>query len=282
MDSRALIDSIMPDIERYVIKNGQPHIILEGYEYMREVITLYAKQHNLVESTLVLIDRGHNEEAYVLARSILNNYFLIGYLLNDNENRDNLKEYHVQPYISGRYYWRNVKKIMERPTIKNLEEQGVELPFTKKFVKEKIKENINEIKRRGFGDEEKSLSILKLANNSDEKGLELYATFYAEASKYEHSDVTTLEIYKQPIHEEWLPDNMTIDDYPRDRVFVLDMDKTNEGLKSRIYAMILSSYVQTFIRIVKLITEEEPHLKQMFNQMKLREIMSKILLFGKI
>lgn len=72
-------------------------------------MTLYGKQHNLVESTLLLVDNGHNEEAYVLARSILNNYFLIGYLLNDDENRTRLREYRIQPYISERNYWENIK-----------------------------------------------------------------------------------------------------------------------------------------------------------------------------
>lgn len=36
MITRELLESIMPDVEEYVIKNEKPHIILEGYEYMRK------------------------------------------------------------------------------------------------------------------------------------------------------------------------------------------------------------------------------------------------------
>ena len=67
---------------------------MQDYEYIREAITLYAKQHNLVESTLLLIDNNHNEEAMILSRSVLNNYFLIEFIVNDPD-KSHLKEYQL-------------------------------------------------------------------------------------------------------------------------------------------------------------------------------------------
>lgn len=103
MKNIELFKNIMSDVQEYVLKNESPYIILEGYEYIREVITLYAKQHNLVESTLLLLENNNNEEAMILARSVLNNYFLIGYLLNDPD-KSHLKEYQSQPLFSQLYY----------------------------------------------------------------------------------------------------------------------------------------------------------------------------------
>lgn len=280
MTKRAFIDSIMPDIETYVIQNGKPHAIFEEFEYLREVVTLYAKQHNLVESTLALVDMNNNEEAYVLARSILNNYFLIGYLLNDDEDRSRLKEYQAQPYICDRFYWRNVRDIMDRPMVKRLEEAGKSLPFTIEDVDRIIEERNKQIIDAGFDVKIRPLSIKTLAENSEENGLELYSTYYAEASKYEHSDITTLDIYKQPISEEWLSDDTEISNIPRDRFFVLDMNKTNEDLKEKIYDMIISSYVQSFIKFMNEVTVKEEQLRRMFDIGKLLEISAKVIAFG--
>ena len=87
-----------------------PTLIQEGYEVLRELITLYAKQTNLFESTLLLLENNHAEEAYVLFRSQLNNHMLIEYLRNNKEDNKRLKDFMIQPAKSD---YRFLKKIKE-------------------------------------------------------------------------------------------------------------------------------------------------------------------------
>ena len=60
-------------IGKEVLKEGRPIIILEGYEWIREVLSLLAKNINLFESCLVLLENNMEQEAYILARSQFNN-----------------------------------------------------------------------------------------------------------------------------------------------------------------------------------------------------------------
>ena len=254
MNNREFLSIIMPEIEKYFLRNGKGHVILEGYDYIREIITLYAKQHNLVESTLVLIDNKHNEEAYILSRSILNNYFLIGYLIGDDKDRRRLKEYQIQPALAKKRDLDYIKKNMNRSTFKNL--------FKKDEIKQKIKEVTKYIEKQGFSANTNLLSIRNLAKNSDAKGIEFYLTYYNDASKYEHSDISSLEIYKQPI----------FDDISRNAAFILDMDRTDEELAQKIYNIIIFSYIQPFIKLIDIIISKEPHLKINYNVEKLINI----------
>lgn len=261
MKLRELLNDIMPDIEKYVIKNGTSHIILPEYEYMREVITLYAKQHKLVKSTLTLVDMGNNEEAYILARSILNNYFLIGYLLNDDEDRNRLKKYQIQSYLSKRRHWKKVKQVMKGLKTRwnvTIDDADRIIAETEEYIVEK-----------GFSVNTSLLSISDIAKNSDEKGMMLYAVYYMDASRYEHSDISTLEIYKQSIS----------DDVSNKDVFTLNLNRTDDKLKKKIYEVIISSYIHPFIKIIDVIENKEPHLKQNYNSQKLHEILSKIIKF---
>lgn len=92
-----LLKDIMKDVEENFLKNESPYIVMEEYEYFREAITLYAKQNNLIESVLLLMENNMNEEAMILARSVLNNYFLVSYILDDPQKK-HLKEYQVSTY----------------------------------------------------------------------------------------------------------------------------------------------------------------------------------------
>ncbi|WP_092921342.1 DUF5677 domain-containing protein [Romboutsia hominis] len=263
MENKELFKSIMADVNKYVIKNGNPIIILDDH-YMREVMTLYAKQHNLIESTLLLLDNNHNEEAYVLARSVLNNYFLIGYLLNDRDGR-RLKEYRIQPLLSGIKDLRNIKKALKRPIIKNLEEKGKSLPFTKTDINRKLKELTKKIEDEGFTAKRDLLKIKDIATKSDEKGLELYITFYAQGSKYEHSDISTLDIYKTPV----------LDDYDKNDVFIMSTDATNENLGNTVYSIVVQSYLDSLFKIIDKITNEDQQLRINFDEDKLSDIFIK-------
>ena len=102
-----LFKDIMKDIEENFLKNESLYIVKE-YEYFLEAITLYAKQNNLIKSVLLLMKNNMNEEAMVLARSVLNNYFLLSYILADPQKM-HLKEYQMQPIITSLFYWKNAK-----------------------------------------------------------------------------------------------------------------------------------------------------------------------------
>lgn len=46
MDNITSLKDLMNDVEEYVLKNNSIYLIEEDYEYLREIITLYVKQHN--------------------------------------------------------------------------------------------------------------------------------------------------------------------------------------------------------------------------------------------
>ena len=156
-----LFKDIMKDIEENFLKNESLYIVKE-YEYFLEAITLYAKQNNLIKSVLLLMKNNMNEEAMVLARSVLNNYFLLSYILADPQKM-HLKEYQMQPIITSLFYWKNAKQIMQRPFWKKLINKGKALPFTEQEVDKNIislettiaKEGFS--KKKGLGVKSKSL-----------------------------------------------------------------------------------------------------------------------------
>lgn len=266
MNKIDLLKNIMKDVEEYFLKNESPYIIMEGYGYFREAITLYAKQNNLIESVLLLMDNNMNEEAIVLARSVLNNYFLISYILDDPQ-REHLKEYQIQPSVISLYYWKNVKQIMQRPFWQILIDEKKTLSFTEQEVDSNIAALETVVTNAGFSANLRPLSIKFLAENSDERGLELYATFYSEASKFEHSDISCLDIYKEKI----------LEDYSNNQVFKLNMNKTDESLKEKIISMITISYMESFKKLMDEVTIKNPHLKVAYDEKKLLEIMTKML-----
>lgn len=268
MKNIELFKDIMSDVQEHVLKNESPYIILEYYGYIREVITLYAKQHNLVESTLLLLENNNNEEAMILARSVLNNYFLIGYLLNDPD-KSHIKEYQSQPLISQLYYWKNVKEILNGQFGQDLQNSGKQLIFTKEDVNNKIAFLEQEITNAGFQTNKRPLRIIDLAKYADNRGFELYSTFYAYASKYEHSDISTLDIYKQKI----------LDDHSNNKAFTLDMNRTDDKLKETVLTIITTAYTQSLSKLIDEITVKQSHLKSQFDEKKLVLLISKLLCF---
>lgn len=259
---------IMSDVEKHFLKNESAYIITPGYEYIREVMTLYAKQHNLVESTLLLLDNNNNEEAMILARSVLNNFFLIGYLLNDPD-KSHIKEYQAQPDITQLYFWKNVKEILNGQFVQDLNNNGKSLSFTEKDVDDKISFYKQKITEAGFPTNKRPLRIIDLAKASDSRGFELYSTYYSYASKYEHSDITSLDIYKQKI----------LDDHSNNEIFILDMNQTDEKLKEKVMTIITTSYTQSLTKLINEITIKQSHLKSQFNEIKLMQIMKKVISF---
>ena len=266
MNELNILKDIMNDVEEYLLKCDSPYIIMSGYEYFREVITLFAKQHNLIESTILLLENNHNEEAMILARSIMNNYFLIGYLLDD-PNKQHIKIYQIQPYINELYYYKNLKKILRSDFKTDIEKRGKSFSYTEADIDNKISSLKRCLKDAGFKPDIQPLKIAKLARLADKRGFELYTAFYTTASKFEHSDFSTLNIYKEQI----------TDENSNNEVFCLSSSKTDENLKEQIMSIIIISYAESCIKIIDEITENQPHLKTSYDENKLGQIMIKIM-----
>lgn len=271
MDKINILKEIMESAEEYVLKNESPYIIMPDYEYFREVITLFAKQQNLVESTLLLLENNHNEEAMILARSVLNNYFLIGYLLNDPD-KSHIKEYQLQTYISELYYSKKLKQILKGAFGTDLKNAGKSLNFTETDIDNKIAFLEQEITNSGFSKDTRPLKIIDLAKAADKRGFELYVAFYTTASKFEHSDISTLDIYKQKI----------LDDFSNNEIFQLDMNRTDEKLKEEVMSIIISSYSQSLFKIIEEITINQPHLKNSYDVSELLRIDEELLYFNNL
>ena len=82
-----LLKEITEDIAKYVIKEGQPIILIDEYSWYTEVLSLMAKQVNLCDSCILLLENGMEQEAYLLARSQFNNALWIKYLCEAEEGQ---------------------------------------------------------------------------------------------------------------------------------------------------------------------------------------------------
>lgn len=259
MDDVQFLKNIMNEVEKNFFEVKSTQMILSEYEYYREIIMLYAKQHNLLESILLLLDNNHSEESYILARSMVNNYFLIGFLINDNKNRSRLKRYKVQPFISLIYQLNNIVEIVSSSKFKDI--KGIKSKFPISKIRLKIEELKKELENRGFKKEEKPFSIKYLAKHGDDNGLQLYSSFYADASKYEHSDISSLNIYKMEFQQN-----------SSNKIFTVNLTKTNDKLKKYIYTNVEVTYCYTFIKILLHIAKNEKELENNYNMEKLFNI----------
>lgn len=252
----------MQDVATEFLKENEPQIIMQGYEYLREVMSLYAKLHNLLDSTLELLECNMSEEAFILLRSMLNNQMWIVYLCEDDSNRSRLKKYLIQPLITKLNLLDNIKKVSHTEW------------FTKMNDSRKDKIDIEEVKKeiRAIKDilhkenipsgERKPVSVAKLAK-SNELMFGLYISIYSDASRYEHSDPSVLNLYRQKI----------LDDYDSTNVFKVDLSSTSEDLKKKILEYAKNIYGFSFIHIVQHITKKEEHLLRYYNEEKLGSLM---------
>ncbi|MGQ7279985.1 DUF5677 domain-containing protein [Brevibacillus thermoruber] len=230
---------LIQEVSKKFLREGSPYIIQEGYEYLRECITLYAKQTNLFESTLLLLESNMAEEAYILLRSMLNNYMLIEYLMNDSDG-SRLKSYLLQPVKSELYYFNDLYGYaVEKGWIQEHPDRQKKISEFRQILK---KQGVNEYDTR-------PLSILGLAKQ-ERLLFGMYATFYRDASKYEHSDPTTLDIYKQPIDEE----------YSNQYVFIMDLSRTDEELKELVMKWSINVYSISFLNLAKHILNKHPQI----------------------
>ncbi|MCK2020786.1 DUF5677 domain-containing protein [Peribacillus frigoritolerans] len=254
--ARFLIEEVT---SKFLLKDT-PYIITEGFEYIREVLTLFAKQSNLFESTLVLLENNHAEEAYILLRSMLNNSMLIKYLYNDNEKKERYKNYMIQPVKSQLSFFYDVKKIINKGW------SNGDFPELNK----KIKEHENILRKEGFTYKDKRtnkskvdtklLSIAGLAS-SDQLLFSHYMMFYKEASKYEHSDFSALDIYRRQI-----------EDFPNTVAFIMDLARTDEELDEKVLHVSITIYSLTFIELLRHINDNHEHLIREENKQYLADL----------
>ncbi|MGG0521267.1 DUF5677 domain-containing protein [Priestia aryabhattai] len=251
------------EITSKFLKKDSPYFFLSGYEYLREVITLYGKQSNLLESTLLLLENNHAEEAYLLLRSILNNKMLIEYLCNDDDEGTRYKEYMIQPQKAQLSLLYDIKRAvkegwMDKEGLESLDEKIQEYEqalIDKGFKKTRKKQN----KTIAYADT-RTLNIKKMAL-TDQLSFGTYMTFYRDGSKYEHSDFSTLNIYRQPVQS----------DVPNTQAFVLDLSRTDTELEGKVLNTAITMYSLTFTFIFRHMLNNHKHL---FQQEELPELLA--------
>ena len=245
----SLSREIQEHLSQDILKEGHPFIVWKENEWIREVFSLLAKQSHLFESSILLLENNMEQEAYILVRSQFNNMLWIAYLCNDN-NDLRLKEYYCEPLIGQ--VWQ-LKKIKEY--VRNLPENT---PEFEKFSTLNLAaidinaERIMDILKAGGYDPNKSQnnkSIFSLTKD-DPLLLGLYISFYHEASKFEHADVSTIKNYRIPI----------LDDVSTDIAFTFDLSKSNITLWKFVFKYTLLILYQSINAIYTRITNRDKHL----------------------
>jgi hypothetical protein len=235
---------IISEVSKKFLLEGESFIVQKEHEHVREIMTLYAKQTNLLESVLLLSEANMNEEAIVLFRSQLNNYMLIEYLMNDTGNRKHYKDYMFQPVKSELSFLKNIQYAVRKGWI----EAPVDLNT-------KIKEWKKTLKDNGYYDKSKNeydtrpLSVAHLAKQSAIL-FGSYAQFYREGSQFEHSDPSSLEIYRTKFLEE----------YSNQLVFTMSLSRTDEKLGEKTIHWAKTIYGLSFIKVMQYLSKSYEHM----------------------
>lgn len=208
-----LLREIAEDIAKDVIKEGHPIILVDEYSWYREVLSLMAKQGNLCDSCVLLLENGMEQEAYLIARSQFNNTLWIKYLCEAEEGDDSrLKEYFYQPSINQLRSNQNLKKMIHDYGGTLDEEFKTEETIIK--LNRASKEIRKILKKENVEAHPKSISELA---KQDPILFGMYITLYNEGSKFEHSDISTTKLYRKQATAE----------YSTDQVFIFDLGKSN-------------------------------------------------------
>ena len=175
-----MLKKIIDDISEKIIKEGTPIILVDEYSWYREVLSLMAKQINLCDSCLLLLENGMEQEAYLLARSQFNNMLWIKYLCNDDTENTRVKEYFYQPHINQILSCKNIKKMIKEYGTE-LDEQLVSEENIQK-LNDCISENTQILEENSISIKPKSISEL---SRQDALLFGLYITLYNEGMKRE-------------------------------------------------------------------------------------------------
>lgn len=248
----SLSRQIQEHLNKDILKEGQPIIILEKYEWLREVLSLLAKQSNLFESCILLLENYMEQEAYILARSQFNNMLWISYLCNVNNNQ-RVKEYFYEPHITQLQQLNNIKKYL-----RHLPEDNQHFEKLSTIDLGVIDSNIARIKAilktEGYvvDNPQKPLrnkSIFELTDK-DPLLLGMYNSFYNDASKFEHADISTVKNYR----------NSVVDDISTNIAFIFDLSKSNIVLWKSVFKHTLTILFQSINALYKRIKNHDNHL----------------------
>lgn len=187
----------LDEISTYILHENESIIVVGNYYWHTTCLSLIAKQVNLCDSCLLLLDNGMEQEAYILARSQFNNMLWINYLC-DCKDDSRVKEYFYQPHVNQMKTARKIRKWVKQYR-NELDER-----FTTSEYNIKLNSIINENKKCL---EEVGLPDLRIKTISDlaeqDKTLRgMYITMYNEASQFEHSDNSIINNYRKKILEE--------------------------------------------------------------------------------
>lgn len=239
-----LLREICNDIAKDIIKEGQPIMLIDEYSWYREVLSLLAKQVNLCDSCLLLLENGMEQEAFLLARSQFNNTLWIKYIC-EGEDDSRVKEYFYQPHISQIYTNKNLKKMIE--------EYGDELDerFLTSEVIERLNKGIDE-NNQILSQENIPIKIKRIADLAKQNGtlFGMYITLYNEGSKFEHSDISKTKLYRKQVVEE----------YNANQIFIFDLGKSNKECWLTVFKYSLMSMFFAFESIWDRITNKEEQL----------------------
>lgn len=239
-----LCRTIQDDIKKNIIKEGTPFIILKNYEWLREVLSLLAKQANLFESCILLLESNMEQEAYILARSQFNNMLWISYICNGNRKK-RVKEYYYENHIMQLRNLRYTKSYLKRNPIA-VDKSDVNI--------NNIDIAINAIETilKDEGYETKNIQNKRIINlvGKDPLLLGLYNTFYNDSSKYEHADISTVQTVR----------NQILDDVSTDITFTFNLSTSDIKLWKTVFGNILTILYISIEKILYLIINKESHL----------------------
>ncbi|MDD3228781.1 MAG: DUF5677 domain-containing protein [Oscillospiraceae bacterium] len=248
----SLSRQIQEHLNKDILKEGQPFIIWEKYEWLREVLSLLAKQSNLFESCILLLENNMEQEAYILVRSQFNNMLWISYLCNDN-NSNRVKEYFYEPLITQLQQLNNIKKYLH-----HLPEDTPQYQNFSSLDLTTIDLNLNRIKAilkdEGYvvDNPKKPLRNKSIFELTDKEPLllGLYNSFYNDASKFEHADISTVKNYRSQI----------VDDISTDIAFIFDLSTSNIILWKSVFKSTLTTLFQSINALYNRIKNHDNHL----------------------
>lgn len=239
-----LLKEICEDITRDIIKEGQPILIVGEFEWYREVLSLLAKQVNLCDSCMLLLENGMEQEAYLLARSQFNNMLWIKYMC-EGEDNSRVKEYYYQPHINQILKNKNLKKLI------NDYSDELDSRFKEESILGNLDKNIEDNKdildKEGISIKPKSIAELA---KQDATLFGMYITMYNEGSQFEHSDISKTKLYRKP----------AIEEYSSDSVFVFDLSRSDEACWLSVFRCSFMSIYFSFESIYNRIVNKEEQL----------------------
>lgn len=268
-----LLKEICQDIAKNIIKEKQPIVLVDGFEWYREVFSLLAKQVNLCKSTQLLLENGMEQEAYLLARSQFNNMLWIKYIC-EGEDNSKVKEYLYQPYISQINTCKNIKRMIAEYSGK-LDDIFPDTTITEQLDR-KIDENTKILEQEKIPCKIKSIAELA---KQDEILFGLYVTFYNEGSKFEHSDISKTKLYCKQATE----------GYNLEQVFIFDLGQSDKTCWISVFKYSFMSIYLAFDSLFDKIINKEEHFlsnteygKAIYTKKDFQSILRKMNICGKM